>query len=149
MQQNHGDVKVAKRKFCDEFATELDGQNPPNKKFFYRNNAKFEEHGTVENLVCLSYISYISYLVWSAKLICMFICLFQNAQAVRPTPVLTPEVYAALMAQSAKERYQDPILPRDTSRRNTAGLAHSTYLVGQDNLEMIGYHKNLVIIESF
>ena len=57
MQQNHGDVKVAKRKFCDEFATELDGQNPPNKKFFYRNNAKFEEHGTVENLVCFSYIS--------------------------------------------------------------------------------------------
>ena len=43
MQQNHGDVKVAKRKFCDEFATELDGQNPPNKKFFYRNNEKFEE----------------------------------------------------------------------------------------------------------
>ena len=52
-------------------------------------------------------------------------------------------------AQAEKERYQDPILPRDTSRRNTAGLAHSTYLVGKDNLEMIGYHKNLVIMESF
>ena len=79
----------------------------------------------------------------------MFFCLFQNAQAVRPTPILTPEAYAALMAQAEKERYQDPILPRDTSRRNTAGLAHSTYLVGKDNLEMIGYHKNLVIMESF
>ena len=78
----------------------------------------------------------------------MFICLFQNAQAVRPTPVLTPEVYAMIMAQSLKERFQDPILPRDTSRRNTAGLAHSTYLVGTDNLDMIGYAKNLVIMES-
>ena len=44
---------AARLKFSEIYAHELNGNPPPSKRFFKRNLAKFKQHGSVRNLVCM------------------------------------------------------------------------------------------------
>ena len=52
MQQNGNVPSIARQRFAEKFNGELNGSQLPTKKFFTRILAKFQQHGSVKNLVC-------------------------------------------------------------------------------------------------